>query len=106
MIDAVGAFLHQAYPEEAEPLYVVLPKNVVVALGVDPDSKYKARNYMYELPDADRANYLPTAPILFGRVINGPCQILASSISWKEGVGSSCRALWTTRSRVVLRRVT
>ena len=56
-IDTVGAYLHQVYPADEPALYVVLPSNVAIALGMDPKAKYRVMKYIYGLPDAGRAYY-------------------------------------------------
>jgi hypothetical protein len=76
-IDTVGAYLHQSYPDEAEPLYVVLPANVANSLGMSPDTRYRIRKYIYGLPDAGRAYYQAYANHLiekgYRRTMSDPC---------------------------------
>jgi hypothetical protein len=76
-IDTVGAYLHQSYPDDAAPLYVVFPRNVAEALGMDPDQKYRIRKYLYGLPDAGRAYYQAYSSHLissgYNRTISDPC---------------------------------
>ena len=57
MIDTKAAYLCQQYPEDATPLYIMLPKRVAIALNLDPDQTYRVKRYMYGLPDAGRAYY-------------------------------------------------
>ena len=57
LIDTKSAYLCQAYPDDATPLYVVLPKRVSLALGLNPTQTYRVKRYIYGLPDAGRAYY-------------------------------------------------
>jgi hypothetical protein len=81
LIDTVAAYLNQNYPEDAVPLYMILPKNVSVVCVLDPSVTYRVKKYTYGLPDAEGAyclaykdhlmkhGYLPTFfdPCLFVR---------------------------------------
>ena len=57
MILTKEAYLCQQYPEDATPLYIMLPKRVAIALNLDPDQTYRVKRYMYGLPEAGRAYY-------------------------------------------------
>ena len=57
MIDTKAAYLCQTYPDDATPLYVLLPRRVALALNLDPEQTYRVRRYIYGLPDAGRAYY-------------------------------------------------
>jgi hypothetical protein len=76
-IDTVGAYLHQVYPADAPALYVVLPSNVAIALGMDPNAKYRVMKYIYGLPDAGRAYYQAYSDHLiskgYARTASDPC---------------------------------
>jgi Reverse transcriptase (RNA-dependent DNA polymerase) len=76
-IDTVGAYLHQVYPVDAPALYVVLPSNVAIALGMDPKAKYRIMKYIYGLPDAGRAYYHAYSDHLiskgYARTASDPC---------------------------------
>ena len=47
----------QKYPQDATPLYVMLPKRVAEVLELDPNQTYRVLKYIYGLPDAGRAYY-------------------------------------------------
>jgi KUP system potassium uptake protein len=76
-VDTVGAYLHQFYPADAIPLYLVLPPNVAVAIGAEPGLKYRIRKYLYGLPDAGLAYYKAYSEHLIAkgylRSISDPC---------------------------------
>jgi hypothetical protein len=76
-IDTVGAYLHQDYPKDAPVLYVVLPSNVAIALGMDPQARYRIMKYIYGLPDAGRAYYRAYSDHLiskgYERTASDPC---------------------------------
>jgi hypothetical protein len=56
-IDTTSAYLYQDYPQDITPLYLVLPKEVALLLGLDPATTYRVMKYLYGLPDAGRAYY-------------------------------------------------
>ena len=56
-IDTVAAYLCQDYPEDATPLYIILPKRVAQVLNLNPKQTYRVKKYIYGLPDAGRAYY-------------------------------------------------
>jgi len=56
--DTVGAYLYQEYPSSLKPLYLTLPKLVAEVCGLNPDTTYRVRKYLYGLPDAGRAYYI------------------------------------------------
>lgn len=76
-VDTVGAYLHQTYPADALPLYVVLPSNVAEVCGLKPDQKYRIRKYLYGLPDAGIAYYRAYSSHLiakgYKRSMSDPC---------------------------------
>ena len=57
MVDTKAAYLCQKYPQDATPLYVMLPKRVAEVLELDPNQTYRVLQYIYGLPDAGRAYY-------------------------------------------------
>ena len=76
-VDTVGAYLHQVYPTDALPLYLVLSPNVAAAVGLEPGLKYRIRKYLYGLPDAGIAYYKAYSEHLIAkgyiRSISDPC---------------------------------
>jgi Reverse transcriptase (RNA-dependent DNA polymerase) len=76
-VDTVGAYLHQTYPVDALPLYVVLPSNVAEVCGLKPDQKYRIVKYLYGLPDAGIAYYRAYSSHLiakgYKRSLSDPC---------------------------------
>ena len=57
LVDTVGAFLGQDYPDSAPALYVKLDRKVAEVCGLDPDQVYRVVKYLYGIPDAGRAYY-------------------------------------------------
>lgn len=57
LVDTVGAFLAQDYPDSAPALYVKLDRLVAEACDLDPDQIYRVVKYLYGIPDAGRAYY-------------------------------------------------
>jgi KUP system potassium uptake protein len=76
-IDTVGAYLYQDYPKDAQALYLMLPANVAVSCGLDPEQKYRIGKYLYGLPDAGRAYYKAYSEHLvangYQRTASDPC---------------------------------
>ena len=64
IIDTVGAFLYQVYPDKEAPIYVRMPAKVMEACGIPPGTVYKVKKYIYGLPDSGRAYYLAYAKLL------------------------------------------
>ena len=52
IVDTVGAYLYQDYPDDATPLYLKLEPHVAEALSRDPNALYRIRKYLYGLPDS------------------------------------------------------
>lgn len=55
--DTIGAYLHQAYPSHYKPIFVKLPRKLAEVCGLDPNTLYRVKKYLYGLPDAGRAYY-------------------------------------------------
>jgi hypothetical protein len=76
-VDTVAAYLYEDYPSEAQPLYLKLEPHVAVALGLDPDTTYRIKKYLYGLPDSGRAYYRGYSTHLesngYKRSISDPC---------------------------------
>lgn len=76
-IDTVAAYLCQEYPQDATPLYIILPKRVALALNLNPNQTYRVKRYIYGLPDSGRAYYDAYCGHLldngFTRSISDPC---------------------------------
>jgi hypothetical protein len=58
LVDTVGAFLGQDYPDDLPALYVKLPREVALICGLDPAQVYRVVKYLYGIPDAGRAYYV------------------------------------------------
>jgi hypothetical protein len=67
LVDTVGAFLAQDYPDTAPALYVKLPYAVAIACGLDPQQVYRVVKYLYGIPDASRAYYVAYRDLLLKR---------------------------------------
>jgi hypothetical protein len=57
LVDTVGAFLAQDYPETLPPLYVKFDKRVAAICGLDPKQNYRVVKYIYGIPDAGKAYF-------------------------------------------------
>jgi hypothetical protein len=57
LVDTVGAFLVQDYPDEAPVLCVKLDAKIAAICGLPPRQVYRVRKYIYGIPDAGRAYY-------------------------------------------------
>jgi len=64
LVDTVGAFLQQDYPDTQPALYVKLDKRVAEICGLDPNQIYRVHKYLYGIPDAGRAYYLRYSGLL------------------------------------------
>ena len=64
IIDTVGAYLYQSYPESSSPIYIRIPAKVMSALQIPEDTVYRIKKYIYGLPDSGRAYYLAYAKLL------------------------------------------
>jgi KUP system potassium uptake protein len=77
VVDVVQAYLHQDYPEDAEPLYLTLPDNVAHACDLPTGHRYRVCKYLYGLPDAGLAYYKAySAHLIAGgyeRTVSDPC---------------------------------
>jgi hypothetical protein len=67
LVDTVGAFLSQDYPDALPALYVKLPKEVAEVCGLDPRQVYRIVKYLYGIPDAGRAYYKAYRDLLLSR---------------------------------------
>jgi hypothetical protein len=67
LVDTVGAFLAQDYPDSLPPIYVKLPREVAEICGLDPDQVYQLVKYLYGIPDAGRAYYKAYRDLLLSR---------------------------------------
>jgi hypothetical protein len=76
-IDVVGAYLYQAYPDDAPPLALQLPANVAEICGYKPTQLFAIKKYIYGLPDAGRAYYKAYSSYLlefgFTKTASDPC---------------------------------
>ena len=76
-VDTVGAYLHQKYPDDATPLYIVIDDKVAAACGLRTGVKYRVRKYLYGLPDAGVAYYKAYSTHLiasgYERSMSDPC---------------------------------
>jgi hypothetical protein len=77
IVDTVGAYLYQDYPDDATPLYLKLEPHVAEALGLNPTATYRIKKYLYGLPDSGRAYYRAYSEHLiaegYTRTLSDPC---------------------------------
>ena len=77
IIDTVGAYLYQVYPDTSPTIYIRLPVKVMEALKIPADTVYKIKKYIYGLPDSGRAYYLAYAKLLqdagYNKAKSDPC---------------------------------
>ena len=67
LVDTVGAFLAQVYPDHLPPVYVKIDKRVAEVCGLNPNQVYRIVKYLYGLPDAGRAYYEAYSGLLVSR---------------------------------------
>ena len=67
LVDTVGAFLAQDYPDENPALYVKIDKVTADICGLDHRKIYRVRKYIYGIPDAGRAYYKAYSATLEGK---------------------------------------
>ena len=92
IVDTVGAYLYQDYPDDAVPLYLSLPSNVAMVCGMDPSVKYRVRKYLYGLPDAGRAYYAAYSSHLMA---NGYKRTACDPCLFTRIVGRDRTYVWT-----------
>ena len=84
-VDTVGAYLHQVYPDDAPPLYMVLSDNVSLACNLPVGQKYRIKKYLYGLPDAGRAYFKAYSSHLkskgYSQTTSDPCLFTKRSAS-------------------------
>ena len=77
IIDTVGAYLYQVYPDSSPIVYIRIPAKVMEALKIPADTVYKIKKYIYGLPDSGRAYYLAYAKLLqdagYNKAKSDPC---------------------------------
>ena len=77
ILDTIGAYLYQTYPESSPPIYIRMPIKVMVALGIKMDTVFRVKKYIYGLPDSGRAYYLAYAKLLmdagYSKSKSDPC---------------------------------
>ena len=77
IIDTVGAYLYQSYPDSSPPIYVRIPAKVMSALHIPEETVYRIKKYIYGLPDSGRAYYLAYAKLLqdagYNKAKSDPC---------------------------------
>ena len=85
LVDTVGAFLTQIYPDSATPIYVKFDKKIAAVCGLNPRAIYRIKKYVYGIPDAGRVYYKAYSgllkstgyhqsnfdPCLFYKIVNG-----------------------------------
>lgn len=64
IVDTVGAYLYQPYPETSPPIFVRMPVKVMDALDIEGDVVYRVKKFIYGLPDAGRAYYRAYSKLL------------------------------------------
>ena len=64
IIDTVGAYHYQTYPDTLPPIYIKMPVEVMQACNIPDDVVYRIEKYIYGLPDSGRAYYQAYAKLL------------------------------------------
>ena len=67
LVDTVGAFLSQSYPDNLPPIYVKLERRVAELCKLDPGQVYRVVKYLYGIPDAGRAYYKAYSGLLVAK---------------------------------------
>ena len=57
IVDTVGAYLYQTYPDTLPPIYIKMPAEVMQACNIPNDIVHRIEKYNYGLPDSGRAYY-------------------------------------------------
>jgi len=77
IIDTVGAYLYEDYPQDLKPIFLRLPREVAITCNLDPNVIYRINKYLYGLPDSGRAYYRAYSSHLiskgYARTASDPC---------------------------------
>ena len=97
IIDTVGAYLYQVYPDSSPIVYIRIPAKVMEALKIPSDVVYKIKKYIYGLPDSGRAYYLAYAKLLqdacYKKAKSDPSRSLCIDGTWStDNLGCSLSA--------------
>lgn len=71
LVDTVGAFLAQTYPDDAVPLYVRFDDDVASICGIKKRQWFRIRKFLYGIKNAGRAYYMAYSGLL---IANNYCQ--------------------------------
>ena len=90
IIDTVGAYLYQTYPDTLPPIYIKMPVKVMQACNIPDDVVYRIEKYIYGLPDSGRAYYQAYAKLLvdsgYVKSKSDPCLFLKFSSSSEDRI--------------------
>jgi hypothetical protein len=90
IIDTIGAFLYQDYPQDNNALYVRMPAKVMEACSIPCGTLYRVKKYIYGLPDSGLAYYRAYSQLLtecgYKKSRSDPCLFLKISADLKEKV--------------------
>lgn len=77
IIDTVGAYLYEDYPQDLKPIFLRLPREVAITCNLNPNVIYRINKYLYGLPDSGRAYYRAYSSHLmnkgYARTASDPC---------------------------------
>ncbi len=90
IIDTIGAFLYQDYPQDQNALYVRMPAKVMEACSIPYSTLYRVKKYIYGLPDSGLAYYRAYSQLLtecgYKKSRSDPCLFLKVSADLKEKI--------------------
>ena len=77
IIDTVGAYLYQSYPENQPAIFIRVSSKILDALGIPEGTVYRLKKYIYGLPDSGLAYYRAYSSLLvrsgYSKSKSDPC---------------------------------
>ena len=91
IIDTVGAYLYQTYPEDQPAIFIRVSVKILDALGIPQDTVYRLKKYIYGLPDSGLAYYRAYSSLL---VTSGYCKSKSDPCLFIKLVGTERIYIW------------
>jgi hypothetical protein len=90
VIDTIGAYLYQTYPDDKPPIFVRIPAKVMEACGIPSGTLFRIKKYIYGLPDAGLAYYNAYSSLLtrsgYLKSKSDPCLFLKINLERGERI--------------------
>lgn len=90
IIDTVGAYLYQSYPDGEQPIYIRVSSKILQACGMKDGTYFRIRKYIYGLPDAGLAYYKAYSKVLrdggYAKSKSDPCLFLKVDLVKKQRI--------------------